>query len=1239
MQPSASSSTHTIRQEDPNPSDFLTPFLSRLKLTVLPAPLPTDEHKFDPIFTPTNVQDQVAIMDACLQDLHSVRRAQTVFERLRLNNKAVLHAEIYNNVLFAYKGMALREHVKGVREAWLNQAWQLFDDMVSGREEIEPNGTTFATMFDLYSLRQSAWSHEELITLTLERELDILDIVANPSISPDIAQELITSLSKVALEMGRVNIVNDLAKASSIAQGNVADGPEVRVTKKPVKEGKQTEVPFNIQNLRDHLAYVAYARHVLPDDAVARQRHLELSAYDIEEGRMKVQNEQMEQLGLDKRFQDKKLQAHMYRWNGELATRIKEELKKIEREEESGKYRIDKGNVLTPYLSLVRADRLSLITILETMRLTGTGGIVSGMKTTRAVVSIGKAVEMEYKARVCKQNKLPVPDMSRHDIANAFSDEGYENLHQRRVAAAKQLVTGESWTAPWSQLTRAQIGAILLECLMDVATIRRVSPDLNTGKSVSEDHPVFYHSYEYNRGTKLGVIKVNPAISDRIANDSLHGTIHPRHLPMLIPPKPWIGASEGAYLFSKAHLMRFKEGIEQEKYLDEAIKKGNMELVMAGLNVLGRTPWQINKNIFEVVLQVWNQGERVGKLPPAVYEESEPAIPTGDQDDVRARAIYLQKHKQWQQKVAANHSERCSTNYKIEIARAFLDETIYFPHNMDFRGRAYPLPPHLNHIGDDLSRGLLMFNEARPLGERGLRWLKIHVANLYGFDKADFNERVEWVHERLDSIKDCAKNPLNGNKMWQQADDPWQFLAAAMELTAALESADPHQHMSHLPIHQDGTCNGLQHYAAMGGDKQGAQQVNLAASDRPSDVYTFVGNKVEMSIAEDAAKGNAYAKILQGKITRKVVKQTVMTTVYGVTFVGARDQIEGQLEARGDIPIEECWNTAGYLAKKVLHCIGDTFQGARGIQNWLNICARLVSKSIAPERFQVATDQYVQKMKKGSAKLKSGQARMKKEQMTSVIWTTALGLPVVQPYRKTSRKQIMTNIQSVYISDPNIPNEVNSQKQATAFPPNFVHSLDATHMLLTALECNRRNLVFASVHDSYWTHACDVDEMSSVIRETFIQLHSTDVLKRLSEEFKTRYKGYRLPVIYLASHGNVRTKLLEAGARLRVTSSQAEKLAGLGKLLEISDDSAIEEKDLLLPQDGEIASNASDAAELLSEECEEDMELLDENDKVLSSAKAEMLGKFVDVTELIPPLPEKGDFNVNDIRESAYFFS
>lgn len=64
-------------------------------------------------------------------------------------------------------------------------------------------------------------------------------------------------------------------------------------------------------------------------------------------------------------------------------------------------------------------------------------------------------------------------------------------------------------------------------------------------------------------------------------------------------------------------------------------------------------------------------------------------------------------------------------------------------------------------MGDDLSRCLLVFAEAKPLGESGLRWLKIHLANLFGYDKASFDERVEFVHEHLNEIRDSAEKPLD----------------------------------------------------------------------------------------------------------------------------------------------------------------------------------------------------------------------------------------------------------------------------------------------------------------------------------------------------------------------------------------------------------------------------------------------------------------------------------------------
>ena len=118
-----------------------------------------------------------------------------------------------------------------------------------------------------------------------------------------------------------------------------------------------------------------------------------------------------------------------------------------------------------------------------------------------------------------------------------------------------------------------------------------------------------------------------------------------------------------------------------------------------------------------------------------------------------------------------------------------------------------------------------------------------------------------------------------GRRWWLKADDPWQFLATSIELRNALESKDPTAYLSSLPVHQDGTCNGLQHYAALGGDDHGAKQVNLAAADRPSDVYTHVSSEVQKTIDIDAAKGQPSALLLQGRVSRKVVKQTVCTSL------------------------------------------------------------------------------------------------------------------------------------------------------------------------------------------------------------------------------------------------------------------------------------------------------------------------------------------------------------------------
>lgn len=55
------------------------------------------------------------------------------------------------------------------------------------------------------------------------------------------------------------------------------------------------------------------------------------------------------------------------------------------------------------------------------------------------------------------------------------------------------------------------------------------------------------------------------------------------------------------------------------------------------------------------------------------------------------------------------------------------ERAFYYPHNLDFRGRAYPMHIHLQHMSSDLCRSLLQFADARPLGASGLRWLCIQV--------------------------------------------------------------------------------------------------------------------------------------------------------------------------------------------------------------------------------------------------------------------------------------------------------------------------------------------------------------------------------------------------------------------------------------------------------------------------------------------------------------------------------
>ena len=69
----------------------------------------------------------------------------------------------------------------------------------------------------------------------------------------------------------------------------------------------------------------------------------------------------------------------------------------------------------------------------------------------------------------------------------------------------------------------------------------------------------------------------------------------------------------------------------------------------------------------------------------------------------------------------------------------------------------------------------------------------------------------------------------------------------------------------------------MQHYAALGRDKDGAESVNLSPNDFPMDVYSNVVLLVEEERKKDAEGGGEYAEIatiLEGFIERKVSKNS-----------------------------------------------------------------------------------------------------------------------------------------------------------------------------------------------------------------------------------------------------------------------------------------------------------------------------------------------------------------------------
>ncbi len=531
---------------------------------------------------------------------------------------------------------------------------------------------------------------------------------------------------------------------------------------------------------------------------------------------------------------------------------------------------------------------------------------------------------------------------------------------------------------------------------------------------------------------------------------------------------------EGGYYTLKTKLV--KTGLHRHTaLLEDAVS----DTMLDAVNTVQKTRWRINPFIADVMLEAYASGARFAGFPPA-EDEPLPARVTDsewEQMEPEQRTRYKLKLTEIHAHNARLQGKRAALKRKLDLAAELRDQpVIYFPHALDFRGRVYPLPQDLNPQGDDIAKGLLMFAEGKPVTARGWYWLKIAMANAGGQDKLSFADRIHWVQTNKQNIIESVENPLDF-RWWAQDDfdAPWLFLALANEYVRALKSDCPAECVVHVPVNLDATASGIQHLSAMGLDPIGARATNMQRTGKREDLYTQVAEAVKQRVSQDAAKGVPEAQHWIGHVERSTVKRAVMTTPYGVTPRGIRDQLIADNHTEGLDGREHA--NAEYMKGQIIEALESTVLAARQIMDYIQGVSRALAEAGIPLR-----------------------------------WTTPVGMKVQQSYFDLVKKETATLYGKIILWDETGEGGLNVAKQAQSAAPNFVHSFDAAHLAMTVNRAREQGITdFSLIHDSYGTHACDVDRLAKIVRETFVELYSVDRLAEFEADVREYAPGVELP--------------------------------------------------------------------------------------------------------------------------------
>lgn len=653
----------------------------------------------------------------------------------------------------------------------------------------------------------------------------------------------------------------------------------------------------------------------------------------------------------------------------------------------------------------------------------------------KVLLDMSNRIEVELKCQLFEKEKPAYFDT----VRKSFAEQNLTDfVHKQKVMMKKFNEFDIAWS-DWAVGDKIQIGSRLLRGIL----------------AVFDD--VFVTYMAYDRGKTIRKLTTTPKFDEWAKEfEKERGLLHPVFLPLKVPPVAWTDLKTGGYHTNKLRSSFIKTKTrDHRRFTEKHIPVHHMNAV----NKMQRTAWRINTDVLQVQEEIYSKGLGVGmpsnkiisppEFPPHLQNLHKEDLTVEQKEEIRAwkliaKRCYHQEQKRKGQVLAFIQGHKLAKELREW-------DKLYFVYTCDFRGRIYCATSGLSPQGADTAKGLLTFAQGVRLGERGVHWLAIHGANVFGIDKVSYDERVQWTMDHSEEIRRVAEDPVNTRSWWGDADKPYQFLAFCLEW-AASDCGKNKNYESHLPVGLDGTCNGLQHYSAMLKDEVGARATNLVKTDKPADIYADVAKVVMRKLREDT---DPRAKTwLRVGVTRKCTKHPVMTLPYGAKQSSMRLHIMDYAVAnwaKFQLDPKHQWEYTNYLTPIVWDAIGEVVIAARAAMDWIQ------------------------------ANIGTGY----------VSWLTPVGFPVYQFYKDVPQKRVATQLEGsveIYFRDMNLMGKPKSTLQRSGIAPNFVHSVDSTHLVMTV---NSTDLIsYAMIHDDFGTHAGHTDVLFKAIRKSFLHMYT-----------------------------------------------------------------------------------------------------------------------------------------------------